>query len=926
VAKRDTLQESLHERKSNQRRFLGFIFLCSFIFFSWLSHVPLMANIATPQTADMSQQVQQGVKSYEAGNFQDAITIWQQALDTYKKANNVKNAAVVSENLARAYRQLGDNKNAIASFDAAINYYGAAKDMRQVGKMLTELAQTYNSQGQIGKAISLLCGDKSNSNQDSNKKQICAANSALEIARANKDSSTEASALGILGEALRSQGNYDRAIQYLEAAKKVPNSGYENLINNSLGNTHANRGQLWYLRAKSAQENESPKAGEFKQSAIADFNKSVEYFQNSLELARKQNNPLGQLQALLNTIQVSYRSHELNLIPQAKSDRVIQEAVTLIDKVPDSQAKVYAAIDLALLSRDYTVTSPIIQCSKTGEPGRLSNTESIEIFNKAISTSKKIQNLRVESYVYGALGHFWECRGDDTQALKYTNQALLAADQKLAAKDGLYLWEWQAGRILKKQNRENESLAAYQRAFNTLEAIRSDIITGSRDVQFDFRDVIQPLYRDLAKSQIQQTLQVLVKSDKSQNNPESGVSSALTTIDSLKLAELQNYFGGDCIVNALNANKVNVDEVINAKNQKNTAVLSSIIFDEGTAMILSLPGNSEQPTTATQIKWVKSGDKILKSEELQKKIKTFQDSLIDGQSKPDNFDNTLGSELYDLMVRPFEDKLNSNKIKTLIFVHDGFLRSIPMSALYDATKREYLIEKYAIGTTPSIKLTASPSERDRIPDKALILGLTKEAEVSTVGTRGTQKFEALKYANREIQAVKKVFPNHKDSIDEKFNPETFGKELGNEIYPVVHIVTHAQFGTIPDDTFIVTGNNDKLTIDKLESNLNSVRERANAIELLALTACETALGDDRATLGLAGVALQVGVKSAIASLWSVQDKSTATLVEDFYRNLQKPGITKSEALQKAQIKMIKERSQFTSPSFWSPFILIGNWV
>jgi CHAT domain-containing protein len=918
LLKHYTLQKFLDRSKSFKRRFLGFVFLCSFIFFTWLSHVPFTANIATAQTPDVSQQVQQGVKNYEAGNFQDAVTIWQKALDTYKKANNVKNAAVVSENLARAYRQLGDRKNEIGFFNAAINYYGAAKDVRQQGKVTIELAQTYNNQGQIAKAIALVCGTKPDLQQ--NKQPICEANSALEIARTNKDGSTEVAALGILGEALRSQGNYNVAIEYLEAAKKVPNSGYEGLINNSLGNTHANRGQLWYLRAKSAQDNNLPKAGEFKQNAIANFNKSVDYFQNSLELARKQNNPLGQLQALLNTIQVSYRSHELNLIPQAKSDRVIQEAVILIDKVPDSQAKVYAAIDLALLPRDYTVTSPIIQCSKTSEPGRLSNTESMEIFNKAISSSKKIQNPRVESYAYGALGHFWECHGDDTQALKYTNQALLAADQKLAVKDGLYLWEWQAGRILKKQNKENESLAAYQRAFNTLEAIRSDIITGSRDVQFDFRDVIQPLYRELAEFQLQQTLQASAKSNKSPNNTESGVSSALTTIDSLKLAELQNYFGGDCIVNALNANKVNVDEVLNAKKQKNTAVLSSIIFDEGTVMILSLPGKSEQSTTETQIKWVKSGNKILNRDELQNKIKAFRDSLIVGLSELGDFDNTLGSELYDLMIRPFEDKLNQEKTKTLIFVQDGFLRSIPMTALYDAKSKEYLIQKYAIATTPSIRLTAPPSERDRIPDKALILGLTQKAIFDT------QTFKALENADSEIQAVKQIFPKHKDFIDKEFAPDTFGKELGNEIYPIVHIVTHAQFGTITEDTFIVTGNNKKLTIDKLESTLSNVPGKANTIDLLALTACDTALGDDRATLGLAGVALQTGVKSAMASLWSVRDESTATLVEDFYRNLQKPGTTKAEALQKAQIKMITEQSQFTSPSFWSPFILIGNWV
>lgn len=79
-------------------------------------------------------------------------------------------------------------------------------------------------------------------------------------------------------------------------------------------------------------------------------------------------------------------------------------------------------------------------------------------------------------------------------------------------------------------------------------------------------------------------------------------------------------------------------------------------------------------------------------------------------------------------------------------------------------------------------------------------------------------------------------------------------------------------------------------------------------------------------MGLAGVALQVGVKSAVASLWSVRDKSTALLVEEFYRNLQKPGTTKVEALRQAQMKMIKEQSEYASPAFWSPFILIGNWV
>lgn len=690
----------------NKRRFLGFLFLCSFIFFTWFTHVPLMRNIVTAQTADISQQVEQGVKSYEAGDIRGAIETCQKALDAYKKADNAKNAAIVSENLARAYQQLDDTKEAIAFFNEAITYYGAAKNLPQVGRILTELAQTYNNQGQATKAISLLCSNKFDIKSD--KKQPCEVNSALQIAFTNKDSHTEVAGLGILGEALRLVGNYDLAIQYLEDAAKVKDSGYEILINNSLGNVYVNLGQLWYIRAKSAEQTNGNKAGEFQQNAIEYFNKSIKYFNISLELAHKQNNFLGQLQALLNTIKVSYRSHDFNLILSATVDDKIQKAVSLTDKVTDSSTKAYAAIDLALLPSDFKITSSITQCSKTGELGKLSNTESINILNKAVTVSQKIKNSRVESYAYGALGHFWECQGDEVRALKYTKQVLIAADQKLAAKDSLYLWEWQAGRILKKQNQEKESLEAYQRAFKTLEAIRSDIITSTRDVQFDFRDVVQPLYRELAEFQLQQILQASVKSDIS----KSGVSNALETIDSLKLAELQNYFGGDCIVNVLNPQRV--DEIID----KNTAVLSSIIFDDKIALLLTLPPRKTQPGE-TLVRWVQASNKIIQKEELQKQIKAFQKSLILGQARPDGYDRTLASQLYDLIIRPFVKDLKAANIQTLVFVQDGFLRSIPMAALFDAQAQKYLIEQYAVGITPSIRLTL-PKSSDRHIEKALV--------------------------------------------------------------------------------------------------------------------------------------------------------------------------------------------------------------
>ena len=97
------------------------------------------------------------------------------------------------------------------------------------------------------------------------------------------------------------------------------------------------------------------------------------------------------------------------------------------------------------------------------------------------------------------------------------------------------------------------------------------------------------------------------------------------------------------------------------------------------------------------------------------------------------------------------------------------------------------------------------------------------------------------------------------------------------------------------------------------------------MELLTLSACQTAAGDNRSALGIAGVAVRAGVKSALASLWFINDESTVPLVEEFYTQLRQSKVTKAEALRRAQIKMIKDRDN-SHPAVWSPFILIGNWL
>ncbi|MHC5609946.1 MAG: CHAT domain-containing protein [Nostoc sp.] len=910
-------------QKLNRHRFI------KVLFFATLLICLFFGQVVFAQTPNASLLVEQGIKDYDAGNFPNAVKHWQEALNQYK--NNPSEAAVVNENLGRVYQQLGQNKEAIASLSAAIRDYTAVENLQQVGRMQSELAQVYSNLGQPRKAIALLCGqlvEKSKISENQGSQQIeCTPESAAQIATKHNDKRGKIAALGILGEAYRLIGNYDQAIIYLHAAQQV-SPEYDFLVLNSLGNAYRSRAQLHELQANSAnQAGIVTKEKEFTNKSAADYNQAREYFQNSIKLAHNQKQPLAEMRGLLNLIQLGSQTNETKVISDETFNNAHKDALKLLEDLPDSATKVYGAIDLAYLQRHSQGTSPFTYCSTQMLS---SDNEALNLLKSSVLISNNLQDNRLQSYANGALGHFWECHQDSKQALRYTQNAIIAADKKLSAKDSLYLWEWQAGRILDHENRKEEAIASYQRAFEILEDIRQDILTAERDVQFDFRDVVRPLYRTLARSRLD-LLEVGAIADKGRAKE---LSQVVETIDALKLAELQNYFGNDCILSGLNPKQVGELLEDNSAAFKNTGFLSSIILDGETGILLQLPNQT------TKFKWIedpnqKGTSKIVSSDRLQKKIAEFRTGLVRGEEEV-NYDTTTAAELYDWIIRPFAEDIKPEAVKTLVFIQDGFLRSVPMAALYDRQQQKYLVETYAVATTPSLRLTTPkvrdgfrPTRGQRSTQKALILGLTQPATIDG------KSFGKLFSVPEEVSAIKSLFPNYTDLIDDNFVPESFKQKLEKTTYPIVHIASHAQFGIIPEDTFIVTGKNQKLTINQLENSLQNLNSKLDSVELLVLTACETAVGDDRATLGLAGVALQVGVKSAIASLWSVTDASTAELVKTFYTNYRNAGMSIAEALQKAQIRMINAKKlpsseginiKYDNPVYWAPMIAIGNWL
>jgi CHAT domain-containing protein len=141
----------------------------------------------------------------------------------------------------------------------------------------------------------------------------------------------------------------------------------------------------------------------------------------------------------------------------------------------------------------------------------------------------------------------------------------------------------------------------------------------------------------------------------------------------------------------------------------------------------------------------------------------------------------------------------------------------------------------------------------------------------------------------------------------------------------LHFATHGPFSPDPEDNFTITGQGETVTFGQLESFIRSSTPDNQQVDLVMLTACETAAGDDRATLGLAGVAIRAGARSAIASLWQADDFITAKITQDFYRFLQDPDLNKAQALQQAQINALRSSASVT-PGKWAPLILVGNWL
>ncbi len=558
-----------------------------------------------------------------------------------------------------------------------------------------------------------------------------------------------------------------------------------------------------------------------------------------------------------------------------KAPLLLGSALDSIRKIEDSYYKAYGLINIGLAYRDLVRHFP-------GNEEVYFNL-AFEILNEALIISEKIGDLRTQSYALGYLAKVYEDEGQFQDALQLTRRAVFAA-QKVNASESLYRWHWQTGQILKSLAKIDEAIEAYRQALYTLQTIREEMATCYANPESTFRSTATAMCSELVDLLLQKA-SVLTESDEC----EPLLLEARETLELLKVFELRDYFKDDC-VDAARFVETRL-ETISVK----TLVIYPIVLPDRMEVLVSLPEGLRRHS-------VRVGADAVTQEvrALRKKVekRTTREFLPHAQ------------RLYDWLIRPIESELAPLSIDTMIFVPDGSLRTIPMAVLHDG--EHFLVEKYAIGITPGLNLV-DPHPIQMEETQILTLGLTESV----------QGFPSLPYVSQELNSIHSLYESH-GFLDNDFILANMEHELKHNPYNIVHIASHGQFGTDVKDTFVLAFDG-RLTMERLGEYVGLFQFRDDPLELLTLSACETAAGDERAALGLAGVAIRTGARSALATLWHVNDPASSRLVTEFYRQLREPSISRVIALQAAQLELIND-PRYDHPGYWSPFLLINNWL
>lgn len=841
--------------------------------------------------------VQQGQRAYNSGRYSEAVELLQRALKSATNRKQKNTQSIILSNLSLAYQQLGNwdaaQKQIVGSLKLIENsqskIYAQSLDIQSRLLYVSSQPEAALKSLQQAAEIYAVLGDEAGSiGNIINQAQVLQALGLYQQAYGHlehiqkrlmviPDSAITAKGYLSLGNVLRAIGELKQSQTVLQKGLEIAELSGKTEVKNalmlSLANTLWAKGNLERERANTRSYDKIP--WQCNQQSIPD--NALKSYQDATfqykQLLAAPLSPSTRVQVQINYLSLLMETGETS------AAQALWHEIKFSDLLNGRQSvyiKINGAKNLACISKN-GADSSVVQ-------------EIDNLLSAAIQDAKQLQDERALSYALGNRGGFYEYLAQKSNkdylitSQNFTKQALLLA-QPITAPDIAYQWEWQMGRILAAQGKENEAVAFYKTAVETLKTVRSDLLAINSDVQFSYRDNVESVYRGL--------VDLLLRTSN-----QDTIAQAIENIDALQLAELQNFLRCDFLqLQPVNQNK---DKNIGA----NAAFIYPIILEDRLEVIYKLPGKRLE----RHVNQIKRAEVQETARQLRTAIFTRNVSAVREKSQ----------KVYNWLIKPLEPYIKENQdIKTLAFALDGELRNIPMGVLYDASKNEYLIQKdYALALLPNSQLFDLHSQPLR-QLKILAGGISEKQENIDQATRN---FNPLNID--ELYQIAKLLPS-KLLINEQFTQQNLSKQIQSETFSIVHIATHGNFSSDPEDTYLLAYK--QLIKARDFNNLLRNQVNSNTIKLLVLSACKTAEGDHRAILGLAGFAVRAGADSTLSTLWQVNDNSTSQLMVQFYTEFKKGGVTKAEALHRAQ-KALMTQPEYQNPYFWAPYILVGNWL
>lgn len=527
---------------------------------------------------------------------------------------------------------------------------------------------------------------------------------------------------------------------------------------------------------------------------------------------------------------------------------------------------------------------------------------------------RQISHAKAQSgQIYYDAGHYKE-------AVQLFNQAIFHA-QQASALDLLFRWQARLGQAHHALGNLAAAIKAYQQAVDYLAQIRSQLL------QFNYyEEANKPLRERVQAKTYLDFIGLLLEATQLEKDNETRqvyLHRILKIQESFKTIELQEYYQDDCISHPQplkNERNTCLDEntdVLSGKIADDEAVLYPIALPNKLAVLLYRQG---QIHTGAMLALDDVNQAVAKANNA---IWDFPEISKDNLLKiKNNLAKTQAAthQLYQWLIEPFAKQLEG--VQTLIVIPDGELRTIPFSMLYAADAKQYLLEQYAIAVTPSLSLTQIGKRKPL--ERFFLNGLSVAVD----------KFGGLATVPREIDNLEALSAYKHTLRDQTFTVKNFQEAARDYRASIAHIATHGVFKGDISQSYLQAYDG-RLQIKALENLSRHNVMRGEPVELLTLSACESAKGDERAALGLSGVAVKAGARTALASLWKVNDASTCYLMSRFYQLLQKP-MPAAQALRSAQLELLRNKLKtsacfehslnYQHPYYWAAFILIGNWM